>query len=159
MNTGQLNPLHLLAAFLSGGLLTLMVHFNAELAFYGGAMFSSWAAHGTGTVAAIVFILLLAGVRKRPQTAVQKPAAPLWAYLGGVSGAATVMLTSTSANSSIALSGTLSLGLAGQIMFGLAADQWGLFGLPKHKLEPRGMVSLLLIACGSLIIIFFGRNT
>lgn len=92
----QLNPLHLLIAFGTGGLLTLMVFFNGELGHYGNPLFASWAAHGTGTVAAILFLLY----RRRPATEPQpKPAAPFWAYLGGISGALTVMLTSTTVNS------------------------------------------------------------
>ena len=55
----QVNPLHLLAAFGSGGLLTMMVFLNGEAGRHGGALFSSWLAHGTGTVAAILLLALL----------------------------------------------------------------------------------------------------
>lgn len=155
--TERLNPLHLLAAFGTGGLLTLMIHFNGELGRYGNALFSSWAAHGTGTVAALLFLAIL--YRGRRATA-DKPAgkAPLWAYLGGISGAATVMLTSTTVNSPLALSGTLALGLAGQVVFSLAADRWGLFGLPKRIPGPRDLAALALIVGGSTLIILFGMG-
>ena len=149
------NPLHLLAAFGTGGLLTLMVFFNGEVGRHGNALFSSWAAHGTGTVAAIVF---LATLRKRSAAPPSKarPPAPLWAYLGGVSGAATVMLTSTTVNTPLALAGTLALGLAGQVIFSLAADRWGLFGLPRRRLTLRDLGALVLIGSGSALIILFG---
>ena len=52
-----------LIAFGTGGLLTLMVLFNGQLAAYGTAMFASWTAHGTGTVAALVFLLI---TQRRP---------------------------------------------------------------------------------------------
>lgn len=147
------SPLHIFLAFGSGGLLTLMVDFNGLVAFHGGAMYSSWVAHGTGTIAAIAFLLLMR-LRTAPGETAPKPAAPLWAYLGGVSGAITVMLTSITVNSALALSGTLALGLAGQVLFSLAADRWGLFGLPQRIPKIRDFGAVALIFAGSLIIIF-----
>jgi transporter family-2 protein len=152
----RLNPLHLVAAFGTGCLLTLMVYFNGELGRYGNALFASWAAHGTGTVAALIFLAIL-WPRRKPATEA-KPRAPLWAYLGGVSGAITVVLTSLTVNSPLALSGTLALGLAGQVAFGLAADRWGLFGLPKRRADIRDYGALGLILAGSALIILFGMG-
>jgi bacterial/archaeal transporter family-2 protein len=152
--------LHLLLAFGSGGLLTFAVFINAEAGRYGGAMFSSWLAHGTGTVAAILFLAVL-WRRQRVEAAEAKSRfgkAPLWAYLGGIIGAATVMLTSTSVNTPLALAGTLALGLAGQVILSLAADFWGLLGLPKRPLDWRDGGAVLLIVGGSLLIILVGLN-
>jgi transporter family-2 protein len=64
------------------------------------------------------------------------------------------MLTSTAVNSPLALSGTLALGLAGQVLFSLAADRWGLFGLPKRIPRLKDFAALALIFAGSMIIIF-----
>lgn len=152
----RLNPLHLMAAFGTGGLLTLMVHFNGELGRYGNALFSSWAAHGTGTVAALVLLAILYPWRNRSEGA--KPRAPLWSYLGGISGAVTVMLTSITVNSPLALSGTLALGLAGQVIFSIVADRWGLFGLPMRRPDRRDLAAMTLILAGSALIILFGRG-
>lgn len=149
------NPIHFLAAFGTGGLLTLMVHFNGELARYGNALFSSWTAHGTGTVAALLFLAIL--YRRRASTLQPKPNAPIWAYLGGLSGAVTVIMTSITVNSSLALSGTLALGLAGQVAFSLTADRWGLFGLPKRLPDLRDLAALGLILAGSALIILSSR--
>ena len=154
MATGRDRLISLAAAVGSGFLLTLMVHFNGELGRYGNALFSSWVAHGTGTVAAILLLLVLP---RRKSGASAAPKAPLWAYLGGLSGAATVMMTSSAVNSTLALSGTLALGLAGQVLFGIAADRWGWFELPVRRLEARDVISLALILAGSAIIIFLGR--
>lgn len=150
------NALHLLAAFASGGLLTLMIHFNGELGRYGNALFSSWTAHGTGTVAAVVLLALLH--RFRETASAPLPKAPAWAYLGGISGAATVMLTSAAVNTPLALSGTLALALAGQVAFSLAADKWGLFGLPSRRLELRDAAAIALIVAGSALIILYGKG-
>ncbi|SFT74165.1 DMT family transporter [Mesorhizobium sp. YR577] len=156
MTPQRANPLHLLAAFGSGGLLTLMIHFNGELARYGNALFASWTAHGTGTVAALIFLAVLR--RRAPAGDVAKARTPFWAYLGGLSGAATVMLASAAVNSPLALSGTLALGLVGQMIFSLAADRWGLFGLPMRRPGARDFAALGLVLAGSAIIILFGKG-
>lgn len=138
------------AAFGAGGLLSLMVLFNGTLAAYGSLFFASWVPHLTGTLAALVFLMIL-----RPKR-IQAVRPPLWVYLGGVSGAITVMLTSATLNSALALSGTIALGLAGQMIFSLFADIRGLFGLPQRMPVRRDYVALALIIAGSLVLIFFG---
>jgi bacterial/archaeal transporter family-2 protein len=150
-------PLDLLAAFGTGGLLTLMVLLNGELAFHGTPLFASWAAHGTGTVAAAVALLVLRQW-SAPSRAVPPLRAPPWAYLGGIAGALTVMMSSITVNSALALSGTLALGLAGQMAFGLAADRFGLFGMPRRLPARRDMAALGLILAGSILIIFYGSG-
>lgn len=158
LHVQRLNPLHLLAAFGSGGLLTLAVFVNGEAGRFGGALFSSWLAHGVGIP---VSLLILAIVWRHQRTVAAAARtefgkAPIWAYLGGIFGAATVMLTSTAVNSPLALAGTLALGLAGQVVLSLAADFWGLLGLPKRRLDRRDAGAVVLIAAGSLLIILFG---
>lgn len=140
------------AAFGAGGLLTLMILFNGTLAVHGSLFFASWVPHLTGTVAALALLLIL-----RPKRALATPA-PAWAYLGGVSGGVTVMLTSATMNTALALSGTIALGLAGQVLFSLIADARGLLGLPKRQPTRRDYLSLSLILGGSLILIFFGSS-
>ena len=82
--------------------------------------------------------------------------APFWAYLGGLSGAVTVMLTSITVNSVLALSGTLALGLAGQVVYGLLADRFGLLGMTRRTPSAQDIGALVLILSGSLLIIFSG---
>ena len=151
----RLNPLHIAAAFASGCLLTLMVHFNGMLAHYGNALFSSWTAHGTGTVAALIYLAILS--RKTVGEKPVRPKAPVWAYFGGVVGACIVMLTSTAVNSPLALSGTIAIGLAGQVIFSLMADFWGMFGLPKRRPDAIDLCAVALILGGSALITLVGR--
>ncbi len=73
-------------------------------------------------------------------------------------GAAIVILTSTAVNSPLALSGTIALGLGGQVIFSLLADFFGLFGLPKRRPDLRDMAAVALILCGSALIILVGRT-
>lgn len=150
-------PLDLAAAFLSGGLLTFMVLLNGRLSLSGGPLFASWAAHGTGSLAAVILVLLFRD-RGRKATTGQMGPAPLWAYLGGVSGAITVILSSVTVNTALALSGTLALGLAGQVGFSLLADRFGLFGFPKRRPDLRDMAAVGCICTGSLILILGGSS-
>lgn len=144
-----MRPVSLLAAFGTGGLLSLMVLCNAEVTKAAGPVLGSLVPHATGTVAALAFLALLPRGAAGP-----RPRAPRWAYLGGLSGAATVMLSSVAANTALALSGTLALGLLGQAAFALAADRWGLLGLPRRRATSRALASLALILGGSAILIF-----
>ena len=146
------NPFHLLTAFAAGGLLSLMVLFNGTLATHGTLLFSSWMPHATGTVAALIFLLLL-----RPKRAsTTRP--PFWTFAGGLVGAFTVMATSYAMNTALALSGTIAIGLAGQMVFSLVADARGMFGLPQKLPVSRDWAALALIIAGSLILIFFGST-
>ena len=143
---------HFAAAFGAGGLLTLMVLFNGTLAVNGSLFFASWVPHLTGSFAALILLALLRPRRASPVRG------PLWAYLGGISGGITVMLTSFTVNTALALSGTIALGLAGQMLFSLFADMRGLFGMPQRTPGARDLAALALITAGSLILIFFGRG-
>lgn len=141
-------PFRLCVALATGGLLSLMVLCNAEVTRHSDALLGSLAPHATGTVAAALLLALL------PRRGRSVGGAPAWAYLGGLSGAVTVMLSSLAANTALALSGTLALGLVGQAAFGLAADRWGLLGMPRRRPTARGLLSLALILGGSAILIF-----
>ncbi|MDO6589386.1 EamA-like transporter family protein [Loktanella sp. D2R18] len=143
---------HFAAAFGAGGLLTLMVLCNGTLAAHGSLFFASWVPHLTGSGVALFLLIILRPKRATPI----RP--PLWAYLGGISGGVTVMLTSATMNTALALSGTIALGLAGQVVFSLFADVRGLFGLPKRLPKQRDYLSLALILAGSSILIFLGGD-
>ncbi len=140
-------------ALLTGGLLTLMVLTNGTLAVYGSLLFSSWVPHFTGTFAAVIFLLIL-----RPKRAAAKRP-PIWAYLAGIGGAFTVMLTSATVNSALALSGTIALGLAGQVAFSVFADLRGLFGLPTKTPSLREGIAFALILGGALLLVISGAPT
>lgn len=148
----KIRTVDLLIGFGTGGLLTLMVLFNGALAAYTTPFFSSLAAHGTGTIAAAIALIFMGKTAMKPGLG----RAPLWAYLGGISGAVTVMLTSITVNSVLALSGTLALGLAGQVVFGLLADRFGLLGMARRTPTAQDIGALVLILGGSLLIIFSG---
>jgi transporter family-2 protein len=107
--------------------------------------------HVTGSILAIIVLLCL-----RPTKAKQAAKIPWWAYLGGISGAVTVILTSATMSTALAISGTIALGLAGQMMFSLIADKWGMLGLPQRNPTRRDLLALALILAGSVVLVFFG---
>lgn len=138
-------------AFATGGLLSLMVWFNGTLAVTGTLLFASWVPHVTGSILAILVLLIMRPAKVQPSVT-----PPWWAYLGGISGALTVMLTSATMKTALAISGTIALGLAGQMIFSLVADKWGMLGLPQRNPTRRDLTALGLIMAGSVILIFFG---
>lgn len=149
-----IRPLDLIAALVTGGLLSFMVMLNGLMSSYTTPFFSSLAAHGTGTIAAAIALAIL--WRKRPVRTGAGKRAPLWAYAGGISGAVTVMLTSTTVNSPLALTGTLALGLAGQVVLGLVCDRFGLLGMARRDPTKRDFAALVFVLAGALLIIFAG---
>ena len=68
------------------------------------------------------------------------------------------MLTSATVNTSLALSGTIALGLAGQVVFSLFADIRGFFGLPKKRPSIRDLTALGMILSGALLLVFMGGS-
>lgn len=150
-SSAPLRHLHHALAFGSGGLLAIMLLQNGTLAGASNATFASLVAHGSGGLVAALILLVW---HRQAQTT--RPKAPLWAYLGGLSGAMTVIVTAYAMNSALALSGTLALGLAGQAAFAVLADRFGLFGLPVRHIGLRGVLALALILTGSGIVILGG---
>lgn len=129
-----------------------MILFNGTLAAYGTLLFASWVPHATGTLAAILVLLVW-----RPKRG-SAPPAPLWAYGGGVAGALLVVLSAAAMNSALALSGTVAVALAGQAVTGLIIDIKGLFGMPKSVPQWRELLGLACIIAGAVVLIFLGSS-
>lgn len=136
-------------AFLSGGLLSVMLLLNGALAEYTSPAFASWGAHATGTITALAILLLAATRRKQTWIG----GAPVWAFSGGLFGALIVTVTAIAMNSDLSLAGTLAMGLAGQALFGLVADRLGLFGLRVRRVRWHDIAALALVFAGSMAII------
>lgn len=147
------HPFELLAALCAGSLLTLMLLSNGMMAAHTTPIFASLTAHGVGTVVAMV-LLLLFRLRKPAQPRVSVGRAPLWAYLGGISGALTVVVSTVVVNSSLALTGTMALGLAGQVLLALLFDATGALGLERRLPRRNDLLALAAIVGGTLLIIF-----
>ncbi|WP_047248767.1 DMT family transporter [Chromobacterium subtsugae] len=135
-------------ALSAGALLALMIHCNSRLAAASDPLTASWIAHAAGAFAA----WLLWAAWRRPGPAAGP--APRWAYLGGVPGALTVALAAIAVNSPLGLAGTLALAMVGQVLFGLLADHFGWFGMPRRRLGRSDALAALLVLAGCAMLIF-----
>lgn len=145
-------------AVAAGTILAVMIHFNSMLATHSSALFASWFAHGVGAAVALLFVGASSLRRKPvlPRPATDAARAPLWAYLGGIPGAFTVVLATITVNSGLALSGTLALMLVGQVVFGMVSDRLGLFGVTRRRLGSADLLGVLAILSGSALLLFGG---
>lgn len=151
-----------LVAFIAGGLLALMIQLNSQLASAGSPLLASWIAHGTGALTALLLWLFMGRRKAAPSPEVPEPeqnkqpkrTLPLWAWLGGLPGAMTVILAAICVNSPMGLGGTLALLLLGQLLFGAISDTRGWWLLPKRQLHPLEWPALLLVLAGALLLIF-----
>jgi transporter family-2 protein len=143
----------ILLALVAGVALALMIDWNSELARRSSPLFASWTAHGVGTLAAMFLVAGLA-LRHEAET-VPSPQErwPLWAYLGGVPGAFTVLLAAITVNSALGLSGAFALMLLGQMGFAALADHFGPFRLPRRRPQLREAFGFALVLVGSIIIV------
>ena len=140
-------------ALFSGGLLALMITINSTLAGYSSPVLASWLAHGVGTLVALLLLLLLQGFTAFGSSTGSGSVAPLWAYLAGVPGAFTVVLAAITVNSSLGLSASIGLIMAGQVGFSLISDRLGLFGLSKKPFSSNDGVAISLIIIGIAVML------
>ncbi|MGB0893695.1 MAG: DMT family transporter [Parashewanella sp.] len=149
--------LNIVIALLGGAILAVMVHFNGHLAQLTTPTLSSWFAHVIGALASLLLIFAIKAIRKNKQDMTSehsngKP--PFWAYLGGVPGALIVVFSGFTVNSELGLAGTLVLALVGQIIWGVACDKFGWFGVAKRSITRAQVSSIFLILLGSMLIIW-----
>ncbi|MCV9878110.1 DMT family transporter [Brenneria izbisi] len=149
-NTGSI----FLLAVGAGVLLTTMITTNSYLSTWNSPLIASWFAHGSGAIVAWVLMMRFGKVQTAHSHSTQgKP--PHWSYLGGIPGALTVFLAAIAVNSPLELAGTLGLMLTGQIIFGLLSDLRGWFGVIKCRFSLLDLVSVMLILCGSALLIIY----
>jgi transporter family-2 protein len=141
-------------AIAGGVLLALMIHYNSLLARHTTPVFASWVAHGLGAVAALVLVMLPARAARPPAPPAAGVRPPLWFYAGGIPGTFTVILAAITVNSSLTLSGAIAFMLVGQVMFGIASDQLGLFRTPRRRIVVTDLLGALAVLAGSTLIIF-----
>lgn len=124
----------IIAGFISGSLLTLMISLNGELTKLLSPLCASFYIHLIGALASL---LILFTIRKRDKVNIQ-----LWMLTSGLFGGIAVALTSVSVNSPIGLSGTICSSFLGQILFSEIIN--------PNKQYPK----ILLILLGSGMVIY-----
>ncbi|CFR19309.1 Uncharacterized protein conserved in bacteria [Yersinia kristensenii] len=150
----SMNTRVLVLALAAGALLTTMIMVNSYLARYNSPLFASWLAHGSGAIVAWISLMIVMSRRRVKPKQGTASSGPWWRYFGGIPGALTVLLAAITVNSPLALSGTLALMLAGQLLFGLLSDSRGWFGVIKHSFVRRDFIAVVLVLTGSAILIF-----
>jgi transporter family-2 protein len=135
-------------ALAAGAMLAWMIHCNSQLAAHSGPLQASWLAHGLGALTALALWRAASG---RGRHAAGRP--PRWSYLGGLPGALTVALAAVAVNSPLALAGTLALAIAGQLLFGLLCERFGLLAA-RRALTIHDALAVLLVLGGCSVLIF-----
>ena len=124
----------------AGALLATMVFLNGYLGSFVGALGASLVVHVVGFIVSLVFYLFLPRPRITPL--------PWWAYGAGLFGALAVVLISTSVNSPLNVSGTITLSFAGQVIFG------ELMNLVEGRPFLGEKLRLALIVSGAGLVIY-----
>ena len=144
-----------LSLALAGGItLASMIAVNSELAAFSSPLLASWFAHGIGAVTSFLVLLAVNALMGKKISLLPKSETPIWAYLGGIPGAFTVILAAITVNSPLGLSGSIVLIMAGQVLFGLISDTFGLFGLRKRLMNNNDVIGLVFMGAGCLITMF-----
>jgi len=141
-------------ALFAGVVLAVMTDWNSLLARHSSPLFASWTAHGVGALTSLAVVILLSGGNPARQRAPNREGRwPIWAYLGGIPGAFTVLLAAITVNSVLGLAGTLALMLIGQMFFGVIVDAFGFLGLARKRFRLRDICAIGMVLCGSIAII------
>ena len=130
---------------LYGALLSVMNLWNAQLSGVYGDAGAAVMIHAVG----LITLLPTLWPFGRP-----KGRAPWQDYLGGVIGVATVVCCSLGVRG-IGVTGNLVLMLLGQLLCAAGLDQWGLMGARRYPMNAKRAGSLLLIACGGLVMLLW----
>jgi transporter family-2 protein len=138
-------------AIIGGGLLALMISINSQLSLETSAINASWIAHGLGSLVALGLFHMTKGAMNSASP-IQGRVPKLY-YLGGLPDAFTVILASITVNSAIGLSGTLALGLIGQLVCSILCETLGLFGLDKKQFNIIDLLPISFVVFGSILII------
>lgn len=142
-------PFYIFVAVLAGAMLPLQGSLNARLGRALGSAF--WAA---GVSAALTALLLVAAgvlvTRSLPKTE-GLTALPLWAWLGGVCGFF-IMAGITLAAPRLGAAGMVAFVVAGQVVFSMIIDRFGLFGMTPQPISPQLLIAAGLFLSGAVLI-------
>lgn len=143
---GNYGP-HLLALLVGMGL-TIQVGMNMTIArVVGTPVWASVANFGVGLVALVATALVL-GSRPAAGTLGQ---VPLWAWCGGLLGAAYVASV-TLLGPRIGAMTMVALVIAGQLVTALAVDHFGVLGYPQMPVTPLRLLGAALLLAGALLV-------
>jgi transporter family-2 protein len=138
---------HVLAALVGAGL-TIQIGMNSTVRLgLGSPIIATIVNFGVGLLALVV-LALASGARVPPGSAA---AVPVWAWFGGLLGAAYVAST-TVLGPRLGAASLLALTLAGQMLAALVVDHYGVIGFPQNPVTWPRLVGTLLLLIGVLLI-------
>ena len=142
-------PFYIFLAALAGAMLPLQGSLNARLGRALGSAF--WAA---GVSAALTALLLgLAGLivtRSLPRMD-GLATLPAWAWLGGLCGFF-IMAGITLAAPRLGAAGMVAFVVAGQVIFSIVIDRFGLFGMTAQPISLQRLTAAGLFLAGAVLI-------
>lgn len=136
-------------AILAGAMPPLQAACNSRL----GQAFDSpvWAACTSALVSAVILFtggLLITGTLPR-STNLQS--LPLWAWTGGLCGVVTLAGV-TVCTPRLGAAAMVALVIAGQVVFSVVLDRFGLFGLTPHPITLQRAIAAALLLAGSILL-------
>jgi len=140
-----------LLVLITGALIALMVSVNGGLTASFGVFPAAAIIHAVGTA----FALALCFWRKK--TPPVPRGLPAWLFLGGIIGVATTACNNF-AFGRISTTSLVALGLLGQSAASLAADRYGLFGLPKRPAQKAALPGIAVSFAGMALMLGGGDS-
>lgn len=138
----------MLHALVFGLLLPLVARMNETLSRSIGGLPGAWAVHAVGAVFGAVFLLPFLGTGWVRAV----PAAPWWAWLGGVLGTGMVVLAS-GAIERLGTAGFIALSVAVQLAASAALDHFGFPVGPAHPISAMRVGGILLLTVGAIMVV------
>lgn len=126
---------------LLGAVITFMISINGQLSALIGNYATSAVVHAVG----VIGVLLLLFLKKERIPSLKH--IPIYWFLGGFFGAITVVFNNIGFHV-FGATLTLALGLLGQLVFSVAIDHFGFFGIAKKPVTHKQMIPLTFIVIG-----------
>ncbi len=138
----------MVAVMMAGGATALQAPINARLATgVAGPVNAAFVSFAVGTVA---LGILAATLHARPDMAATR-ALPSYAWIGGLFGVVFVV-TAAWAVPRLGVATTITLMVAGQLVFSLVLDHFGAFGVPQVPISLTRIVGVALVLGGVLLV-------
>jgi bacterial/archaeal transporter family-2 protein len=136
-------------ALCAGMMIPFQSAMNAQL---GKTLQSPYFSALTVFVVAMISLALYVLVFRHPVPSVQNfRSAPPWSYLGGILGAAYILLIVICAPK-LGIGNVTVMVLAGQLVAAMVIDHWGLLNTPVHPINWPRVAGILLMAAGVYLV-------
>jgi transporter family-2 protein len=146
---GRMLPLYLAVVFAAGALIATQAGINSQLArVVGHPVLASAISFLVGSAALVVVSI---GVRGSWAGLAHAAQAPWWMWTGGLLGAVFVVTMAWLAPV-LGAATLLSVAIAGQMIFALVLDHFGLVGFPERVMSPGRALGALLLVAGVVMI-------